>query len=314
MGTAVWAGIDVAKAYLDLAIEGDGHVERFQNDPTGIAQAVEWLSALQPAGIVVEATGGYERAVVHAAAQAGMPVSVVNPRQVREFARATGRLAKTDAIDAQVLARFGGRLEPVPTQLAGEEQADFASLVARRRQLREMLTAERNRLPLARPSARRSIEAHIGWLEQELAAVERELDADIAADPHQAERAALLQSVPGVGQVLSMTLLADFPELGTLERRQAAALAGVAPLNRDSGTLRGRRTVWGGRATVRAALYMAALVGTRFNPVLKDFYQRLLANGKVKKLALVACMRKLLVILNAIVRSGRAWAPALARP
>jgi transposase len=309
MDTAVWAGIDVAKAQLDLAVEGAAGVQRYINDPAGVAAAVGWLRARQPAGIVVEATGGYERALLQAAGAAGLAVSVVNPRQVREFARATGRLAKTDAIDAQVLARFGGRLEPRPTLLAADDQADFASLVARRRQLQEMLTAERNRLSLARPSARRSIEAHLGWLEQELAAVEQALEAHIAADPARAERAALLRSVPGVGPVLTHTLLADFTELGSLDGKQAAALAGVAPLNRDSGTLRGRRTVWGGRAPVRAALYMAALVGTRYNPVLRNYYQRLLAAGKAKKLALVACMRKLLVILNAIVRSGLPWAP-----
>ena len=309
MDTAVWAGIDVAKAHLDLAVEGAVGARRFPNDDAGISHAVAWLQQRQPAGVVVEATGGYERALLQAASAAGLAVSVVNPRQVRDFARATGQLAKTDALDAQVLARFGGRLAPRPTLLAEDNQADFASLVARRRQLLEMLTAERNRLSPARPSAQRSIEAHIGWLEQELAAVEQQLEAHIAADPAQAERAALLRSVPGVGPVLTQTLLADFAELGSLDGRQAAALAGVAPLNRDSGTLRGRRTVWGGRAPVRAALYMATLVGTRYNPVLRGYYQRLLAAGKAKKLALVACMRKLLVILNAIVRSGVAWAP-----
>jgi transposase len=309
MDTAVWAGVDVAKAHLDLAVEGWAETQRSSNDDTGITCAVAWLRARQPAGIVVEATGGYERPLVLALTEAGLPVSVVNPRQVRDFARATGQLAKTDALDAQLLARFGGRLAPAPTLLTGQSQDDFAALVARRRQLQEMLTAERNRLQLVPRSARRSVQAHIGWLEQELAAVEQELEAHIAADPAQAERAALLRSVPGVGPVLTHTLLADFTELGSLDGKQAAALAGVAPLNRDSGTLRGRRTVWGGRAPVRAALYMAALVGTRYNPVLRSHYQRLLAAGKAKKLALVACMRKLLVILNAIVRSGRPWAP-----
>lgn len=313
MDTAVWAGVDVAKAHLDLAVEGSAGTQRFSNDDIGVSRAVAWLREREPAGVVVEATGGYERALLLAASDAGLPVAVVNARQVREFARATGQLAKTDALDAHVLARFGGRLEPRSTLLAEDGQADFASLVARRRQLQEMLTAERNRLSLARPSARRSIEAHIGWLEQELAAVEQQLEAQIAADPAQAERATLLRSVPGVGPVLTQTLLADFAELGSLAGRQAAALAGVAPLNRDSGVFRGRRRVWGGRAPVRAALYMAALVGTRYNPVLRSYYQRLLAAGKAKKLALVACMRKLLVILNAIVRSGVAWSPTHAQ-
>lgn len=226
MDTAVWAGVDVAKAHLDLAVEGSTGTQRFSNDDTGVTRAVDWLRERQPAGVVVEATGGYERALLLAASDAGLPVAVVNARQVREFARATGQLAKTDALDAHVLARFGGRLEPRLTLLAEDDQADFSSLVARRRQLQEMLTAERNRLSLARPSARRSIEAHIGWLEQELAAVEQQLEAHIAADPAQAERAALLRSVPGVGPVLTQTLLADFAELGTLEGRQAAALAG----------------------------------------------------------------------------------------
>jgi transposase len=259
---------------------------------------------------VVEATGGYERALALAVSQAGLPVSVVNPRQVREFARATGQLAKTDAIDARVLARFGGRLEPVPTLLADEAQTDFAALVARRRQLQEMLVMERNRLQQAPGAVRGRIETHIGWLEQELEAVETELGTRVAADPARAERARLLRSVPGVGPVLAHTLLADFAELGTLSNRKAAALAGVAPLNFDSGLLRGRRMIWGGRADVRTALYMAALVGTRYNPVLRALYQRLLTAGKAKKLALVACMRKLLVILNAIARSGIAWSTA----
>ena len=296
--TSVWAGVDVAKRQLDCAVEGVQAVERFVNDEAGVARAVAWLRAQHPAGVVVEATGGYGRALLLAAERAGLALSVVNPRQVREFARATGRLAKTDAIDAHVLARFGGRLEPARTLLADEAQADCTALVARRRQLVEMLTMERNRLPHARPLVRAGIEAHIHGLEQELAEVEQQLDAHIAADPQQEARAALLQSVPGVGPVLTHTLLADFPELGSLDARQTAALAGVAPLNHDSGMLRGRRTTWGGRAPVRAALYMAALVATRYNPVLRGFYQRLLARGKPKKLALVACMRKLLVILT----------------
>jgi transposase len=308
MSAALWAGVDVAKTHLDLAVEGATGTQRFPNDATGVSRAVDWLRARQPAGVVVEPTGGYERPLVRALVEAGLPVAVVNARQVREFARATGQLAKTDALDAHVLARFGGRLEPRHTLLAEDDQADVAALAARRRQLQQMLTAERNRLQLARPSARRSIAAHIGWLEQELAAVEQQLEAQVAADPAQADRAALLRSVPGVGPVLTHTLLAGFPELGSLDAKQAAALAGVAPLNRDSGAFRGRRRVWGGRAPVRAALYMAALVGTRYNPVLRSYYQRLLAAGKAKKLALVACMRKLLVILNAIVRSGVPWA------
>lgn len=314
MTAGVWAGVDVAKRDLDVALEGASTVERFANDEAGIARIVAWLRMQQPDGVVVEATGGYERKLVRAASRAGLRLSVVNPRQVREFARATGRLAKTDAIDARVLARFGGRLEPAGTVLADEAHTEFAALVARRRQLQEMQVMERNRLQHASRATRARIEAHVGWLAQELAAVEAELEVDTAADPERAALAALLRSVPGVGPVLTYTLLAAFIELGMVNTRQAAALAGLAPLNRDSGTLRGRRTVWGGRAAVRAALYMSALVATRHNPVLRSFYRRLLAAGKPKKVALVACMRKLLVILNAMVRDRRPWDPARGVP
>lgn len=310
MTAGVWAGVDVAKRHLDVAVEGATAVERFSNDEAGIARAVAWLLARQPAGVVLEATGGYERELLVAGSRAGLRLCVVNPRQVREFARATGRMAKTDAIDARVLAHFGGRLSPASTLPADDAQTHFAALVARRRQLQEMLVMEGNRLRQALHALRGGIEAHIGWLEQELAGVEAELEVRTATDPERAARAALLRSVPGVGPVLTNTLLADFVELGSLDARQVAALAGVAPLNRDSGTLRGRRMVWGGRAPVRAALYMAALVGKRYNPVLRTFYQRLLAAGKPKKVALVACMRKLLVILNAMLRDRRPWDPA----
>jgi transposase len=310
MDGAVWAGVDVAKHHLDVAVEDAANVVRFSNDAIGIGRVLDWIRAREATGVVVEATGGYERALLAAARDGGVAVSVANPRQVREFARATGRLAKTDAIDARVLAHFGSRLEPASTLLADDQQAAFTALTARRRQLQEMLGAERNRLQQVPAGLRARIARHIGWLEQELADVEAELDSRIVADPAQAARAEVLRSVPGVGPVLTYTLLADFSALGTLDAKQAAALAGVAPLNRDSGTFRGRRVTWGGRSSVRAALYMAALVGTRYNPVLRAFYQRLLAAGKPKKLALVACMRKLLVILNAMVRSGQPWDPA----
>ena len=311
MTSEVWAGVDVAKRHLDVALDGRHEVRRFTNDEAGIARLLRWLRPHAPAAVVVEATGGYERALLSAAEGAGLHAVRVNPRQVRDFARATGQLAKTDAIDARVLAAYGGLLRPPATLHSDDAQAALAALTARRRQLREMVGAERNRAQLAQPAVRRSIEAHIGWLEEELAAVEAELEARVALDPERSGRAALLRSVPGVGPVLTHTVLADLPELGRLGGRQAAALVGVAPLNRDSGMLRGRRTTWGGRAPVRAALYMAALVGTRFNPVLRAYYQRLLAAGKPKKLALVACMRKLLVVLNAILRDGRPWDPAM---
>ena len=305
--TEVWAGVDVSKQWLDVACEDAVEVRRFENDVRGIARLLHWLRERGVTAAVVEATGGYERAVAVAADQEGIQVARVNPRQVREFARATGKLAKTDAIDARVLAAFGARLIPATTAPASEEASEFADLVARRRQLKEMVGAERNRAQLASPSVRRRIEAHVRWLEEELRAVEQELERRVAADPERRERAALLLGVPGVGDVLTRTLLAELPELGRLRGRQLAALVGVAPLNRDSGTFRGRRSTWGGRASVRAALYMAALVGTRYNADLRAYYRRLVERGKPKKLALVACMRKLLLILNAMLRDRQPW-------
>lgn len=303
----MWAGVDVAKRHLDVACDGSDEVRRFANDQAGIARLLRWLGSQAVTAFVVEATGGYERALLEAAARADLPATRVNPRQVRDFARATGRLAKTDAIDARVLAAFGARLTPAPTLHTGEEQSELADLVARRRQLQGMVVAERNRLRLASPATRDRIAAHIEWLEQELREVEEELDQRIVTDPERQARAALLSGVPGVGPVLTRTLLAELPELGRLEGRQLAALVGVAPLNRDSGAYRGRRTTWGGRAPVRAALYMAALVGTRYNSTLRRTYRRLVDRGKAKKLALVACMRKLLIILNAMIRDHQPW-------
>ena len=307
----IWAGVDVSKAWLDVACSDGDAVQRFTSDFEGIAALVESLRDRAPEGVVVEATGGYETALLGALVEAGLNAVRVNPRQVREFARATGRLAKTDALHARVLAQFGARLQPATRLQADESQQQLAALTARRRQLIEMLTAERNRQQLANPRVRRGVQAHIRWLEEELAAVDAELASQIEFEPRWRERATVLRSVPGVGPVLTATLLADLAELWELEPRPLAALVGVAPLNRDSGTLRGRRTIWGGRAPVRAALYMSALVATRFNPTIRNYYQRLLAAGKAKKLALVACMHKLLTILRAIAHSGRPWrAPA----
>lgn len=311
MPEVVWAGVDVSKGWLDAACSDTVVVHRFANDAAGIKQLVGWLRERAPGGVVAEATGGYERALLAALVEAGIDAVRVNPRQVREFARATGRLAKTDALDARVLAQFGARLRPAVRLQADESQQRLAALTARRRQLTEMLTAERNRLQLANPMVRRGVQAHIRWLEQELAAVDAELAAQIQLEPRSRERARVLRSVPGVGPVLTATLLADLAELWELPPRPLAALVGVAPLNRDSGTLRGRRTVWGGRAPVRAALYMATLSATRHNPTIHDYYHRLLAAGKAKKLALVACMHKLLNILRAIAQRGTPWlAPA----
>jgi transposase len=308
MQEAIWAGIDVAKAMLDVAYSDGDEVRRFTNDAEGIAALVQSLRDGAPQGVVVEATGGYEIALVAALVEVGLNAVRVNPRQVREFARATGRLAKTDAIDARVLAQFGARLRPATRLQADETQQQLAALTARRRQLVEMLTAERNRRHVAGAFVRRGVEAHVRWLEEALAAVDAELAGEIELEPRWRERAALLRSVPGVGPVLTATLLADLAELWELRARPLAALVGVAPLNHDSGTLRGRRAIWGGRAPVRAALYMAALVATRFNPTVRLYYRRLVEAGKPKKLALVACMRKLLLILRAIAHSGQPWA------
>ncbi len=257
--------------------------------------------------VLLEATGGFERAAVGALATAGLAVVVVNPRQVRDFARATGRLAKTDRIDAGVLARFAEAVRPDPKPLPEEEIRILQGVLARRRQLLGMLTAENNRLPSATKPVAKRIAAHLRWLEKELSRTERDLDAAIKSSSALGENEALLRSVPGVGPVLARTLLAEVPELGTLTHKPLAALVGVAPLNRDSGTLRGHCGVWGGRADVRAALYMGALVATRRNPAVREFYERLLAAGKPKKVALVACMRKLLAILNAVLKHRTPW-------
>jgi transposase len=307
--SSVVVGIDVSKAALDVAVRPSGTAWRTTNDAAGIAALVTQVRAVTPVCVVLEATGGLERAATAALAAAGLPVAVVNPRQVRDFAKATGRLAKTDALDAAVLAHFGEAVQPPPRPIPDAQAQALAELITRRQQLVEMRTAEQNRLGSLTGSRRTRVAAHLAWLRQELADLEAELDAAIQASPVWRARDHLLQSVPGVGPVVARTLVADLPELGTLDRKRLAALVGVAPLNRDSGRFRGRRGVWGGRARVRSALYMAALVGTRRNPVLAAFYARLLAAGKPKKVALVACMHKLLRILNALLRTQTPWQP-----
>ncbi len=256
---------------------------------------------------MLEATGGYEAALVAALAAAGLPVVVANPRQVRDFARATGQLAKTDALDAQILALFAERVRPTPRPLPDESVRALDALITRRRQLLGMLTAERNRLLIAPPAVRRDVQQHIRFLERRIREADDDLHTAVKASPAWRVRDDLLQSVPGVGRVVSFTLLAELPELGRLSRKEIAALVGVAPLACDSGTLRGKRLVYGGRAPVRAVLYMAALVASRRNPVIRAFYERLRAAGKPAKVALTACMRKLLTILNAMARSGTPW-------
>lgn len=309
-------GIDVAKAELVVAARPSGERWTVANDERGVRTLVERLRATAPTLVVLEATGGYELLCVAGLAAAGLPVVVVNPRQVRDFARATGQLAKTDRIDADVLALFAERVRPAVRPLPDAEAQELEALLARRRQLLEMLQAERNRLGQVfgrgKQPVKKSLKTHIAFLERELTLADTDLGAMIRHSPAWRERDDLLQSVPGVGRVLSFTLLADLPELGRLSRREIAKLVGVAPLSRDSGTLRGRRFVQGGRASVRAVLYMAALVATKRNPVIAGFYHRLLAAGKPKKLALVACMRKLLTILNTMARTGQRWSLEIA--
>ena len=296
---AIYIGIDVAKAQLDVAVRPTDDRWVVPNDDAGIRQLMSQLTALEPALVVLEATGGLELSIVAALAAEESPVVVVNPRQVRDFAKATGKLAKTDALDAAVLAHFAEAVRPPVRPLRGAETQDLNSLTARRHQVMTMLLSEKNRLSAATTVAvRPRIEAHIAWLQRELDDLDKSLRETLRQSPVWREKDDLLRTVPGVGEQLSLTLLAYLPELGTLDRRQVAALVGVAPFNRDSGTLRGRRTVWGGRARIRAVLYMGALAASRYNPVIRDFYQRLMAAGKPKKLALTACMRKLLVILN----------------
>lgn len=303
---ATYVGIDVAKSWLDVAQRPETSNVRVSNDTAGISGLVEELLTVQPALVVMEATGGLEVPLVAALLRAGLPTAVVNPRQVREFARATGRLAKTDAIDAGILAHFAEAVRPAPRPLPDEAGRELRALVMRRRQLVEMLTAERNRLARA-GVIRPEIQEHIRWLEAALHVLEAKIAERVQASPAWQKRESLYLSTPGVGPVLATVLLAELPELGRLNCKEIAALVGVAPLNRDSGLFRGRRKVWGGRVQVRSALYMGALVATRHNPTIRAFYQRLLGAGKPKKVALTACMRKLLTILNAMARSSSHW-------
>ncbi len=303
----VYVGIDVSKKQLDLAFEPDNGAKQFSNDDVGITALVAQLTSQAPRLVVLEATGGLELSVTAALAVAGVPVVVVNPRQVRDFAKAIGRLAKTDQLDARALAMFGKAVQPEPRPVRDAESQAIEDFVVRRRQIVEMITAEKNRLSMSRRTTGKDIEVHIRWLEKRLAKVDNDLHDRLKQSPVWRAKDELLRSVPGVGPVLSVTLLASLPELGKLDRKQIAALVGVAPLNRDSGGRRGTRTIWGGRADVRRGLYMASVTAIRCNPVIRDFWERLRKAGKKPKLALVACMRKLLVTLNAMLRSGIPW-------
>jgi transposase len=300
-------GIDVSKAQLDVAVVPTNERWQVANDEAGIQQLVERVALLQPERVVLEATGGYELPALAALACAAIAAVAVNPRQVRDFAKAIGQLAKTDRLDAHVLAQFAAVVKPTVRPLPDAATRELAGVLARRRQLIEMRTAENNRLSMALEAVRPEIREHVRWLDKRISQLDHDLRDRLRASPLWREKDNLLRSVPGVGPVLSLTLLADVPELGTVSHRTLAALVGVAPFNRDSGARSGPRRIWGGRAAVRAALYMAACTAARHNPVIRALYQRLLASGKRKKVALVACMRKLLSICNAIVTTGIPW-------
>jgi transposase len=310
MSTPCFVGIDVSKDHLDVHVHPLGQAFRLANDPDGIADLVQRLLALAPQGVVAEATGRLEAPLAAACAQAGLPLSLVNPRQARDFAKGLGRLAKTDRVDAAALARFAEAVAPPPRPLPDAAAQAFAALVTRRRQLLDMRTAERNRLATAAEAVRPDIRKHIAWLERRLARLDDELAAAVQASPLWRAKEDLLRGVTGIGPTVARTLLAALPELGTLGRKQIASLVGLAPRARDSGRFRGQRHIGGGRAEVRSVLYMASLSAARYNPVLRPFYQRLRAAGKLAKVALVAVARKLLTILNAMLRDNRPWQPA----
>lgn len=303
----VFVGVDVSKSRLDVVVRPSGEIWRFSNDEAGFATLVERLKPLEPRLVVMEATGGYQAPAVGALTVAGIAVAVVNPRQVRDFGRATGQLAKTDVLDAEIIARFAETLKPEPRPMPGPETQALAAVVMRRRQLVDMIVAETNRLGTALPVVRGDIEEHIKWLRRRLKDVDDDLYTTLKKSPLWRVKEQILRSAPGIGRVTTCALVAQLPELGTLSPRKISALVGVAPFNRDSGTLRGKRVTWGGRAAVRHALYMATLTAVRTSPTLAAFYERLRAAGKPAKVAHVACMRKLLVRLNAMLRSGTPW-------
>ena len=308
---SIYVGIDVSKGRLDVAIGEQGEFWNVANDEKGIAKLVERMKEVRPELIVLESTGGLELPVMGELYACKIPVALVNPGRVREFARSIGLLAKTDKLDARLLARFAEAVKPPVTHLPDEQEQHLIALVTRRRQLIEMLVAEKNRLNTVRLSLRENLEEHITWLHKALKGLDQEIQEFIHQSPAWNDKQDLLQSVPGVGPVTASTLLAELPELGKLDRKKIAALVGVAPFNDDSGHRRGKRRVKGGRSSVRNVLYMAALSTSRFNPILRPFYERMLQRGKEKKVALTACMRKLLTFLNAILRDQKRWNPSL---
>ncbi len=303
----IFVGIDVSKAWLDLAVHEQQETSRFSNEEAGIAKLVQELKKRKPKLVVLEPTGGFEMLLVAELSQASLPVAVVNAKRVRDFAKATGQIAKTDKLDARVLAHFAAAVQPEVRSLRSEEEEQLTALLTRRRQVLDMLSVEKNRLVTVRAKMRADVQAHIQWLSKNLKELDQEMEEFVKGSPIWNEKDSLLQSVPGVGPVTSATLLGMLPELGLLNRQEIAALVGVAPLNKDSGKKKGKRRIYGGRADVRSVLYMAALAAKKHNPWIRTFYTRLLQHGKEKKVALTACMRKLLVILNAMLRTHQPW-------
>lgn len=304
----VYIGIDISQDSLDIAAYPTGQIWQYKNSKGGIAKAVTKFKGLGLKLIVMEATGGLERPLSEALYQAGLPAAIVNPRRIRDFGRSMGILAKTDKLDAKVMALFAAKIEPAPRPIQDEASQKLENLLTRRSQISDIITAEKNRLKQSRDRiVQRHIQDHINWLESELKDLEKELKDSIRQNPRFAEKVKLFKSMPGVGDALSYNLVANLGELGLLNQREIAALVGVAPLNRDSGKQRGRRMIWGGRATVRKALYMPALSAMRCNPIIRDLYQRLIAKGKLKKVALVACMHKMLTILNSMAKNNTPW-------
>jgi transposase len=306
-----FVGVDVSKAHLDVGVSGSQDASTFSNSERGISDLVQWLGELCPLLVVLEATGGFEVPAAAALAAAGLPVVIANPRQVRDFAKATGQLAKTDQIDAHILALFAERVRPPVRPLPDDAARELDAIIGRRRQIINMITAEKNRLGFALAPVQKGIQKHIRWLERQLSDIDSDLDDLIRKSPVWRAKNDLLRDVPGVGPNLARTLIAELPELGRLSHKEIAKLVGVAPFPRDSGVMRGKRMIWGGRAPVRSALYLSVWSASKWNPVIRVFYQRLRAKGKPPKVAQVACMRKLLTILNAMLRDGREWDPTI---
>lgn len=311
MSEQQWVGIDVCQKYLDIYVRPQGKLFQVTNDEIGISKLVQTLKNIQPELIVLEATGGMEIDAVIKLNKAGLAVAVINPRQARDFAKATGKLAKTDVIDAKILAHFADAIRPEVRQISDESSRQLEDLVARRRQISDMITAEKNRRRGKTNSVKASIDEHIEWLEEQLKEIESQIKSAIAVNPDWKQKMDLLTTVPGIGEVVAVTLISSLPELGTISHKSISYLVGVAPLNKDSGKFRGKRKIWGGRTKVRCMLYMAALVAVRFNPVIKAFYKRLVHKGKLKKIALTACMHKLLIILNAMMKNNSSWKPQI---